>query len=87
VYTSQIASEKRLWQNVSGKRYLKNVSGTVDETRLRKTSLETLPKTTCQETSPKAPPENATGNRVWGTSLKMYINPSLKIVSANVPGK
>ena len=74
---------KRLWQNVSGKTYLKNVPETVHETRLRKPSLETLPETTCPETSP----ENVTGNRVWGTSLKLYLNPSLKNVYGNVPGK
>ena len=85
--TYQDASGKWLWQNVSGKTCLINVPETVHETRLRKTSLETLPKTTCPETSPKTPPENVTGNRVWGTSLKLYPHPSLKIVSGNVPGK
>ena len=51
--------------------YLKKVSDTVYETQLRRPSLETLPKTTCPETSPKTHPENVTGNRVWGTSLKL----------------
>ena len=81
--TSQAASEK----TVLAKRLQENVFETVHETRLRKPYLETLPKTTCPETSPETRPENVTGNRVWGTSLKLYLNPSLKIVSGNVPGK
>ena len=85
--TSQNASAKTALANRFRKTYLKNVPETVHETRLRKPSLETLPETTCPETSPKTPPENITGNRVWGTSLKLYLNPSLKIVSANVPEK
>ena len=79
--------KERLWQNVSGKTYLKNVTEAVHETRFRKTPLETHPKTTYPETSPKTPPENVTANRVWGTSLKLYLNPSLENVSGNVPGK
>ena len=77
---------KRLWQNASAKTYLKNVPDAAHEARLRKASLETDPKTTCPDTSPKTYHENVTGKRAWGTSLKLYLNPSLKIVSGNVPG-
>ena len=66
---------------------MKNVYETVHETQLRKASLETLPLTTCPETSPNTPPETVTAKRVLGTSLKLYLNPSLKVDSANVPGK
>ena len=79
--------QKRLWQNVSGTTCLKNVPETAHETRLRKTSLETDPKTTCRETPPKTLPGNVTGNRVWGTSLKLHPNPSLENVRGSVPGK
>ena len=77
---------KRLWQNVSAKTYLKNVSETVYETRFRKPSLETFPKTTCPETSQKTPSKNVTRNRVSGTSLKLYLKPTLKMYLETYPG-